>query len=363
MKRVLVIGSGGAGKSTFARRVAERTGLPLIHLDALYWRAGWQETPKQEWAETVEQLVRQDAWVMDGNYGGTLDRRLEAADTVIFLDLPRWICLHRVVKRRIRFHGRSRPDMAEGCSEQLSWEFLRWIWSYPKDRRPKLLSKLEEHARGRNMVILRSPSAVERFLESLPMALIILLLAVFAAPAAAQKSACRLTSSLPAAVQPFVERGSCAIALERGDLDRDGRSDYLLVVERPAPDPENGRHRSLLVITAGSGGLRLAAKADGVVLCSRCGGVWGDPLEGIQLGTGEFTVQHFAGSAWRWRLDFTFAYSRRDRAWQLVRINDVSFHTSDPEKTMKIRVSRPPRDFGKIDLREFDAETWMRQQR
>jgi hypothetical protein len=186
--------------------------------------------------------------------------------------------------------------------------------------------------------------------------LIPLLIAVFPA----QESPCRVTSSLPAAVQPFVERGSCAIALERGDLDRDGRSDYLLVLERPAPDPDQGRLRSLLVLTASG---RLAAKSDGVVLCSRCGGVWGDPLEGVEVRSGEFTVQHYAGSAWRWRLDFTFAYSRRDRAWQLVRINELGYHTGDPEGTMKRRVFRPPQDFGKIDLRTFSAMKWIERER
>lgn len=168
MKRVLVIGSGGAGKSTLARRLADRTGLPLVHLDALYWMSGWRAPPKQEWARTVGHLVRQDAWVMDGNYGGTLDRRLAASDTVIFLDLSRWICLRRAVKRRIQFHRRSRPDRAEGCSEQLSWEFLRWIWNYPKEQRPRLLTKLGELAREKTIVVLRSPAEVERFLASLP---------------------------------------------------------------------------------------------------------------------------------------------------------------------------------------------------
>ena len=189
---------------------------------------------------------------------------------------------------------------------------------------------------------------------------LILLLALFAAPAAAQEFDCRATSSLPAAVQPFVERGSCAIALERGDLDRDGRSDYILVLERPSSNPDDGRLRSLLVLTASG---RLSARADGVVLCSRCGGVWGDPLEGVDVRPGQFTVNHYAGSAWRWRLDFTFAYSRRDRAWQLVRINEVGYHTSDPEGTMKRRISRPPRYFGKIDLRTFDALKWIERQR
>jgi adenylate kinase family enzyme len=168
MKRILVIGSGGAGKSTLARRLADRTGLPLVHLDALFWRAGWRKTSKQEWTRTVEELVQRDAWVMDGNYGGTLDRRLEAADTVIFLDLSRWTCLRRAVKRRIQFHGRSRPDVAKGCSEQLTWEFLRWVWNYPKKHRPKLLTKLAELASDKNVVVLRSPAEVEGFLTSLP---------------------------------------------------------------------------------------------------------------------------------------------------------------------------------------------------
>ena len=93
MRRVLLIGSGGAGKSTLARRIAARTGLPLIHLDALYWKPGWVETPAAPWRETVAGLLQRDTWVMDGNYGGTLDLRLAACDTAIFLDLPPRICL------------------------------------------------------------------------------------------------------------------------------------------------------------------------------------------------------------------------------------------------------------------------------
>lgn len=166
MKRVLVIGSGGSGKSVLARRLAGRTGLPLIHLDTLYWRPGWEETPKDEWEATVREFVDADRWIMDGNYGGTLDIRLAAADTVILLDLPRLTCLRRVVRRRFQFHGRSRPDVAGGCTERLNLAFLYWIWSYPKARRPKLLNKLESLGRDKNVIILRSPAEVERFLAS-----------------------------------------------------------------------------------------------------------------------------------------------------------------------------------------------------
>ncbi len=87
LKRILVIGSGGSGKTTFARRLAERTKLPLIHLDALYWRPGWDPTPDEEWRAKVAELVNTPAWIMDGNYGGTLNIRLAACDAVVFLDI------------------------------------------------------------------------------------------------------------------------------------------------------------------------------------------------------------------------------------------------------------------------------------
>ena len=161
-----MIGSGGAGKSTFARRLGARTGLPVIHLDARYWRAGWEPTPPDEWHEVVRELVAREAWVMDGNYGGTLDARLAACDTVIFLDLPRLVCLWRVVRRWARHRGGTRPDMAPGCNEQISLEFIRWIWGYPTRQRPAILRRLSTLSVGQRAVVLRSAADVERFLAA-----------------------------------------------------------------------------------------------------------------------------------------------------------------------------------------------------
>ena len=166
MRRVLVIGSGGAGKSTFSTRLGERTGLPVVHLDSLYWRAGWNETPKEEWKQVVSGLLERDAWVMDGNYGGTLDARITSCDTVVFLDLPRIVCLWRVLRRWLRYRGRARPDMAPGCNERLSVEFLRWIWDYPVTRRPEIMTRLANLGEGQRVVVLRSRAEVERFLEA-----------------------------------------------------------------------------------------------------------------------------------------------------------------------------------------------------
>lgn len=164
MRRVLVIGSGGSGKSTFSRSLGERLGLEVIHLDKEYWRPGWVEPTKEEWRLAVERLCARESWVMDGNYSGTLDLRLEACDTVIFLDLPRAVCVWRVLKRALMYRNSTRPDMAEGCRESFNPKFLHWVWTYSSRRRPKILARLREVAADKCVVRLRSDVEVERFL-------------------------------------------------------------------------------------------------------------------------------------------------------------------------------------------------------
>ena len=167
MRKVLVIGSGGAGKSTFAKRLGARLRIKVIHLDSLYWRPGWMETPKAEWLKCVEELLKEEAWIMDGNYSGTLELRLKSCDTVIFLDLPRSACLWRVLKRRLQYRNGGRPDMADECPEKLNLEFIRWVWDYPRKTRPKMLERLKEFSQTKRLILLRSQSEVEKFLASL----------------------------------------------------------------------------------------------------------------------------------------------------------------------------------------------------
>ncbi|MBV9957017.1 MAG: DNA topology modulation protein [Acidobacteria bacterium] len=165
MRRVLVIGSGGAGKSTLAARLGALLKLEVLHLDQLYWQPGWVEMPKAEWRKTVEALVTREAWIMDGNYSGTLDLRFAACETVIFLDLSRWLCLWRVLKRAFIYRQRTRPDMAAGCPEKLSLEFLLWIYNYPRRTRPEIVSLLEANANAKNIIWLRSQAEVKEFLK------------------------------------------------------------------------------------------------------------------------------------------------------------------------------------------------------
>jgi adenylate kinase family enzyme len=167
MRRVLVLGSGGAGKSTFAQALGERTGLPVVHLDRHWWRPGWVEAPKSEFDAEIATLLARDAWVMDGNYSRTLSVRLAAADTAVLLDVPRLTCLFRVIVRAMRHRGRSRPDMTPGCPERVTWEFVQWIWTYPARRRPEVLAMLAEfERRGGRVAVLRTAAETRAFLES-----------------------------------------------------------------------------------------------------------------------------------------------------------------------------------------------------
>lgn len=167
MQKVLIIGSCGSGKSVFAKRLGSATGLPVIHLDTHFWKPGWVETPKDVWPETVAELLKGDSWIIDGNYSGTMEMRLEHCDTAIFLDMPRTVCTWRVLKRAYAHRGKTRPDLAPGCPEKIDLEFLKWTWNYPTRSRPRVLEKLRRVADRVRIVTLTSDREKERFLTSL----------------------------------------------------------------------------------------------------------------------------------------------------------------------------------------------------
>ena len=119
MKKIMIIGCGGSGKSTLAKDLHKITGLELIHLDRIFWTPGWKELPREEWIEKNKKiLAEKESWIMDGNYGSTMDMRLEKADTIIFMDTPTQVRLFRVLKRIVKHYGRSRPDMPDNCPEK-----------------------------------------------------------------------------------------------------------------------------------------------------------------------------------------------------------------------------------------------------
>lgn len=167
MRRIILIGSGGAGKSTLARKLGDKLKLDVYHLDSLFWKQNWVGVPRDEQIRVQNELVQKEEWIIDGNYGGTMDIRLNAADTIIFLDLPRTTCVYRAFKRMWQHRGKTRPDMGEGCVERLDFDFLKWIWNYPKTKRPEILKRLDRLSTNKKVIILRSPKEVKQFIDKM----------------------------------------------------------------------------------------------------------------------------------------------------------------------------------------------------
>jgi adenylate kinase family enzyme len=165
VERVLVVGAPGAGKSTVAAAIGRHAALPVVHLDQHYFRPGWVEPPQDEWRRTVEGLAGGRKWVIDGNYGSTLDLTFGRADTVVWLDLPTWLCLWRISRRVLRHRGEVRPDMAPGCPERLEWDFFAYTATFRRRKRNRIVDRLPGFT-GR-LVHLRRRGQVERFLRSL----------------------------------------------------------------------------------------------------------------------------------------------------------------------------------------------------
>ena len=168
MKRVMVLGQPGSGKSTLAKRLHAITGLPLHHLDQLYFRAGWQTTPKPEWLAFLTELAGREEWIMDGGYDSSFHIRMPRADTIIWLDIPRRIAFPRVLKRIAIGYGRTRADQAPGCPEWLDWEFLAFAWTFRHAHAAIYRQALAEHAAHATVHVFARNREAERFLQTLP---------------------------------------------------------------------------------------------------------------------------------------------------------------------------------------------------
>lgn len=168
-RRIVVTGSAGSGKSTFAVALAARTGLPVIHLDLSFWKPGWVAPSETEWREKQRDVLAGDAWIADGNYHETLDLRLARADTVVVLDMPWWLCSGRALRRGFRM-----PDeLPEGCDYPAwmrwrdEWRLAARIWRKRRsepEREREMISQQGQHLAVR---VLTSKRAVNDFLDGL----------------------------------------------------------------------------------------------------------------------------------------------------------------------------------------------------
>ena len=159
--RIIVLGCPGSGKSTFARALAARTGLPLIHLDSVWWRADGSHISRDEFDRALAELLAGEKWIMDGDYSRIYEVRLRAADTVIFLDYPEDVCMAGIVGRV----GEERPDMP-WTESALDPELVAMVKNYARDNRPVLLDLLRRYA-DRQVLVFTDRTRADRWLSEL----------------------------------------------------------------------------------------------------------------------------------------------------------------------------------------------------
>jgi adenylate kinase family enzyme len=164
--RVMIIGCAGSGKSTLSQNLGGILNLPVIHLDKYYWKPNWVATPNDEWDRIVEEFTRKEQWIIDGNYSRTMDMRIARADLIIFLDAPRWFCMYRILKRRVMYHKKTRPDMNAECPETIDFEFIKWVWNYRKRGRIKTLERLEKVKGQKEIIIINTRKQLEELINT-----------------------------------------------------------------------------------------------------------------------------------------------------------------------------------------------------
>lgn len=159
MKKIIVIGCSGSGKTTFAERLRDKIGLPLVYLDAIWHKPDRTHISREDFDARLGEILALDRWIIDGNYSRTLERRIEACDTVIWFDLPTEVCLEGVRERR----GKPRIDMPWVETEE-DPEFIELIKKYNDEQRPKVLSLLEKYRSGREIIVFRSRREADELL-------------------------------------------------------------------------------------------------------------------------------------------------------------------------------------------------------
>ena len=168
MKRAMIIGGSGSGKSTLARLLGEISNLPVVHIDPMYWKPRWVQRTSDETHALVLEAASKDIWVFDGNHSRSIPDRMARADHFIFLDLPTYLRLWRVLNRTIRYLGRPRPDMADGCPERFNWEFLTvWVAGYHRRSHARDIAVLNSAPDHVKCYHLKSRKEVRQFLTDM----------------------------------------------------------------------------------------------------------------------------------------------------------------------------------------------------
>ena len=163
MRKILIIGCPGGGKTTFANKLGSVLQIPVHHLDKYFWKEGWKPTPQDEFRKIQNELMSGDTWILDGNFTKSIDNRIVAADTIILFDFPKFINLYRTLKRFFQNFGKVRPDMGGENKETLQWVHVKYIITFP---RREFREKVEGLAKGKEVIIVHNSDEVSRLIAN-----------------------------------------------------------------------------------------------------------------------------------------------------------------------------------------------------
>lgn len=164
MKKIMVLGTPGSGKTFLSKKLSGILGIKVYHLDRLMWNPGWHEKPFEEMVQIQEDILQKDSWIIDGYYHKIADARFAQADTIILLNLPRCVCLCRAILRALHSE---RPDIADGCRNKADLEFLKYIWHYKGTQIHEIEERLATHSDNKRIIILKRKREVKRLISSI----------------------------------------------------------------------------------------------------------------------------------------------------------------------------------------------------
>ena len=166
MKRIVIIGCPGSGKTRLARALGERLNLPVVHLDRLWWKSDWEKVSREKFDARLENALKLESWIIDGNYNRTMDDRLAACDTIVYLDYSRWACLWGLCQRILGSYGKTRADLPDGCPERFDWEFVKYVWNFNENNRVINYTRIAKYKHAK-AIVLKNRKEACRFLENI----------------------------------------------------------------------------------------------------------------------------------------------------------------------------------------------------
>lgn len=171
LKRIAIIGNAGSGKSTLAQTLHQILKLPVYHLDKYFWKPNWIHPDLNEYRLIHDKICDQDKWIIDGNNLSVSEYRFKNADTIIFLNISRYKCIWRIIKRAFKYYGKATPTSADQCIENFFdlrfLNFLKWVWNFKKRNLNKIIELLAFYAKNKEIYILRSQYEIDEFIKKL----------------------------------------------------------------------------------------------------------------------------------------------------------------------------------------------------